>query len=315
VGMRAPWLSVVMPSLRAERWIDASLASLAAQQMDGIEILIIDGSPTSVTLDIARSYENRLHLRLFERPDLESWQAKTNFGVEAAAAEHVCWLGSDDVWLPKRAGSARAWIESASDAGLHLAPSAIIDRRGRKIGDWRCPLPEGFVASELVLARLLVQNFVAAPAPVFRKDAWLGCGGLDQQLWYTADWDMWLKLASSGKVVHHDEVTIGLRIRGDSLTVAGSRDSAEFASQMRIVLDRHLARLGEAAKQVEPAARASIAVNAALAAASAGDFRRLIPAALALLRLGPGGIHRYWRDSRIVERTAPRVRARLRGAL
>jgi glycosyltransferase involved in cell wall biosynthesis len=313
--MRAPWLSVVMPAFRAERWIGAALESLAAQQTDGVEILVIDGSPTSATLDIARSYENRLYLRLIERRDLDSWQAKTNAGVDAAAAAHVCWLGADDVWLPKRAGRVRAWIESTPDACLHLAPSVIIDRRGDALGEWRCPLPEGFVASELVLARLLVQNFVAAPAPVFRKDAWLRCGGLDQQLWYTADWDMWLKLSASGQIVHHDEVTIGLRIHGDSLTVAGSRNSAEFAKQMRIVLDRHLVNLSAAAQQVEPAARASIAVNAALAAASVGDFGGLIPAALKVLRLGPGGIRRYWRDSRIVDRTAPRVRARLRGAL
>ena len=313
--MRAPWLSVVMPCFCAEPWIASSLESIAAQRMDGVEILVIDGSPTSATLDIARRYENRLALRLFERRDLSSWQAKTNFGVEAAAAAHVCWLGADDVWLPGRARSVRAWIERAPEACLHLASSVIIDRRDRKLGEWNCPLPEGDVASELVITRLLVQNFVAAPAPVLRKDAWLSCGGLDPQLWYTADWDMWLKLATSGTVMHHDAVTIGFRIHGDSLTSAASRNATEYAAQMQAVLDRHLAHLGAAARNLEPVARASIAVNTALAAASAGNLRGLIPAGLEVLRLGPGGIRRYWRDSRILERAMPRVLAKLRGAL
>jgi hypothetical protein len=311
----APWLSVIMPSYCGEQWIDASLRSLAAEQSDGIEVLLIDGSPTPASLDIARTYADRLHLRIFERRELGSWRTKTNFGVEAADASHACWLGVDDLWLPGRANAVRAWIETAPEASLHLAPSAIVDRRGRKLGVWRCPLPtNGAVPSALVMERLLVQNFVAAPAPVFRRDAWLACGGLDEELWYTADWDMWLKLAACGTVHYHDNVTIGFRIHGGSLTVAGSRDAADFARQMQIVLERHLPRLCGDSTRVERAARASIAVNIALASASAGDFSGLLPAASQLLRLGPSGIHRYLRDSRIVDRVAPRVRAKLRGA-
>jgi hypothetical protein len=164
------------------------------------------------------------------------------------------------------------------------------------------------------MERLLVQNFVAAPSPVFRKDAWLACGGLDEMLWYTADWDMWLKLAASGPVYYHDGVTTGFRIHGGSLTVAGSRDVADFAQQMQIVFDRHLPRFCDCSKRVERAGRASIAVNTALAAATSGEYGRLVPAATEVLRLGPAGIRRYLRDSRIVDRVAPRVRAKLGGA-
>jgi glycosyltransferase involved in cell wall biosynthesis len=311
-----PWLTVIMPSYCGEKWIDESLRSLAADAADGVEVLLIDSSPTSATRDIGQSYSGRLRLRVFERRDLESWQAKTNFGVEIAETSHICWLGVDDLWLPGRAAAVRAWIGGAPEAALHLAPSAIVGKDGRKLGVWRCPLPaNGEIRSALVIERLLVQNFVAAPAPVFRRDAWLRCGGLDDSLWYTADWDMWLKLAASGSVYYHDSVTVGFRIHGASLTVTGSRDAADFAHQMQIVLDRHLIKLGDRSKVVERAARASIAVNTALASASVGDVGGMLPAAWQVLRLGPAGICRYFRDSRIVERVAPRVRAKLAGAL
>lgn len=310
----APWLTVIMPSYCGEQWIDASLRSVAAEETDGVEVLVIDSSPTPTTLDIVRKYSDRLNLRIFERRDLVSWHTKTNFGVEVAEASHICWLGVDDLWFPGRADAVRAWIEAAPDASLHVAPSAIIDRRGRKLGVWRCPLPtNGGLPSALVTERLLVQNFIAAPAPVFRKNAWLACGGLDKDLWYTADWDMWLKLAARGPVCHHDEVTIGFRIHDSSLTMTGSRNVADFTRQMQIVLDRHLPQLC-GSKSVERAARASIAVNTALAAASAGDVSGLLRAATGVLRLGPGGICRYLRDSRIVDRVVPRVRAKLGGA-
>jgi glycosyltransferase involved in cell wall biosynthesis len=310
----APWLSVVMPSYCGEPWIEASLRSLADEAAAGIEVLIIDSSPTVATRDIAQGFSDRLRLRIFDRRDLPSWHTKTNFGVETAESTHICWLGVDDLWLPGRAAAVRSWIEAARDAPLHLAPTAIIDKRGRKLGMWRCPLPNGEVRSALVTERLLVQNFIAAPAPVFRRDAWLKCGGLDENLWYTADWDIWLKLSALGPVYYHDIVTVGFRIHGASLTVTGSRDAGDFTQQMRIVLDRHLAKLGGGSKGLERAARASIAVNAALAAASTGAVGSLLRAAGQVLGLGPRGIRRYLRDSRIVERMAPRIRAKLTGA-
>jgi glycosyltransferase involved in cell wall biosynthesis len=310
----APWLTVIIPSYQGEKWISDALASLANEPTDGIEVLVIDSSPTPAARNIAQSYSDRLQLKVFERCDLQSWQQKTNFGVASADSSHVCWLGVDDVWLPGRALAAKAWIEAAPNAVIHLAPSAIIDRDGRKLGVWRCPLSANIeLKSNLVVDRLLVQNFIAAPAPVFRRDAWIGCGGLDEKLWYTADWDIWLTLVGIGPVYYHDPITVGFRIHDGSLTSTGSRDRKNFESQMQMVLSRHISKHPGLSRQTESVARASISVNVALASASAGDLNGLWGAATGVLRLGPAGIRRYLRDSRILERVVPRIRTKLAG--
>jgi len=310
-----PWLSVVMPVHAGERWIGATLASLASQADAGVEILVIDSSPTGATRAIAEDYADRLSLKIVTRTDLPGWPAKTNYGVEIARAAHVCWLHQDDLWLPGRAAAVRGWIAEAPDAALHLSASAIVDGAGRVQGIWRCPFTaDGVIAPERLIERLLVQNFIAAPAPVYRKDAWLACGGLDAPLWYTADWDVWLKLAEQGEVRHHLGATTGFRVHGTSQTVLGSRDARDFAEQMQIVLDRHIPRLSRRNRAVRRASQASIAVNSALAAAVAGSFSGVLPAILKVLALGPAGIHRYVRDSRIVDRALPRLRAKLAGA-
>jgi hypothetical protein len=310
-----PWLSVVIPAYKGERWIATALNSLTAQETEGMEILLIDGGPTSATVDIARRYCDRLPLQIFERPDLTSWHTKTNFAVHRAAATHICWLGVDDVWLSGRAKAVRAWIQAAPSVPLHLAASVLIDRDGRRLGRWRCPLPSNEpLPSPTVFKRLLVQNWIAAAAPVFRRDAYLRCGGLDERLWYTADWDLWLKLAYQGLVIYHDAPTVGFRVHRGALTVTGSRDAAEFERQMQVVLERHLGFAGDSSPPVARTARASITVNLALAAAAAGDWRGLPRAAWEILRLGPCGIGHYMRDSRILERTLPRVRAKISGS-
>jgi glycosyltransferase involved in cell wall biosynthesis len=315
-----PWLSVVMPIHCGEQWIDAALRSIVAEVTPcgapaGVEILVLDSSPTAASLDIVRRHVDRLDPRIHVCHDRRMWHAKTNHGVTMARAEHVCWLHQDDLWLPGRLAAVHDWIAAAPDAPLHLAPSIVVDRDGRTLGVWRCPLPaDRPLWSDTVTERLLVQNFIAAPAPVFRRQAWLACGGLDEQLWYTADWDVWLKLAARGPVFYHDQVTTGFRIHDGSQTTTGSRDVADFARQMQTVLDRHLPRSGGSQTTVEHIARASLAINVALAAASAGNPGALWQAACQILRLGPTGLYSYLRDSRIVERLTPRMRARLRGA-
>jgi hypothetical protein len=310
-----PWLSVIMPSYRGEEWIGLALQSLAAADADGVEVLLIDGGPTSAARGIARAFENRVRLRVVVREDLSSWHSKTNFGVQLAQSPYICLLSVDDVWLPGRVAAVQAWIERAPGAVLHLAPTAIIDRHGYELGIWRCPLPIARELSfETVAEHLLVQNFIASPTPVFRRDAWIESGGLDESLWYTADWDLWLKLSAAGAVYYHPEITSAFRIHSGSLTMTGSRNNAELEQQMRTVLERYLPRLGSRAQCVEPAARASIAVNLALASAAAGDARGLWGALGRVLRLRPAGIQRFLRDTRLLERAVPRVRARMRGS-
>ena len=63
-----------------------------------------------------------------------------------------------------------------------LDPAYLIDGQGKRLGIWRCPLPAGEAAvpRELLLERLLVQDFIAMPATAIRRDAFLHVGALDQ---------------------------------------------------------------------------------------------------------------------------------------
>jgi glycosyltransferase involved in cell wall biosynthesis len=305
-----------MPVHRGEQWLQATLDSISAQVVHGLELIVVDSSPDSASADIVKRFASRLPIRLHERSPLQSWQAKTNWSVAQAAAEHVCWLHQDDIWLPGRAAEARRWIETDRGAALHIAASVLIDRNHQVLGTWRCPFAfEGRIPRQEFFERLLVQNFISAPAPVFRKDAWLKSGGMDEDLWYTGDWDIWLKLGAQGPIHHHLGTSTGFRIHGSSLTVTGSRDISEFDRQMKVVLDRHLSLVDPGQRNdVRRASLASIAVNSALASASKGKWDRLASAATRLLALGPSGIRRYIRDSRIFDRLLPRLRAKLTGS-
>src|SRR5271169_2006069 len=311
-----PWLSVIVPSHNGERWLAAALQSVVDQKDGGIEVIVVDGSASDASLEIVDSFSDKLLIRAQRRPDLRSWTAKTNFGVHLAEADRICILHQDDLWLPARCAELRKWLCTQSDGVMHLHPSYIIDESGRRLGLWRCPLPAGGspIPAQILIERLLVQNFIGIPAPTIRRDAYLSIGGLDNALWYTADWDLYLKLAAIGNVYYHSSPLACFRVHKNSLTVSGSRNSADFRNQHQVIVDRHADKLSpEARAEILPVAAASFDLNTALAAAMAGQFDQIGKALVSILMLGPRGIRRYFYYSRIVDRMFPRLRALVAG--
>jgi glycosyltransferase involved in cell wall biosynthesis len=312
-----PQLSAIVPSHNGDRWLAATLQSVVDQEDGRIEVIVVDSSDSSNSLEIVNRFSDELAIRAYRRPDLPSWMEKTNFGVGVARADWICMLHQDDLWLPNRCSEVANRLAARSDSVMHLHSAKIIDESGKRLGTWRCPLPGGAapVPAQILLERLIVQNFVAIPTPTIRRDAYLKVGGLDEQLWYTADWDLYLKLLAVGEVYYHPDTLACFRIHGNSLTMAGSRSLDEFRSQMETVVDRHIGKLGARQKETLRMAMTSIDVNVALAAASRGQPARLIKAIATLFGLGPRGMRRYFQYSRIIERAYPRLRARLAGAL
>lgn len=305
-----PLLSVVMPVYNGERFIAAALESVRGQH-DGIELVIVDDGSSDRTLDIVRDFAKVLPIRLLTPRRIGNWVAVSNIGLREATGDWACFLHQDDLWLPGRIERLRGEMESAEDA-LVLHNAIFVGPDGRELGPWTCPLPEGDVPQERFIERLLIQNFIAIPSPVFRRNAAIGSGGLDEGLWFSADWDLWLRLGALGPVRFIAETLSAFRVHPASQTAARKVLPEEWETQLTTVLARHLQNLavtGNLRAKVERAGMASIAVNSALLAASRGEPVSPSQVFLKLLALGPSGWHRYVRDSRIVQRVRSRLKA------
>jgi hypothetical protein len=313
-----PWLSVIMPTYNGAAYLADTLASIHRQSDKQIEVIAVDDGSSDDTLAILNTYANWLPLRIIARIRVGNWVANTNVGLNEARGKYVCFLHQDDLWLPGRLRTLRRLVHWEPQAALYCHASRYSDSSGRGLGVWRSPLPVGRSEPQRVVEQLLVQNFLAVPAPLFTRAAALGAGGMDENLWYTADWDLWLKLASAGTVVYHPAPLAAFRLHPQSQTAQGVARASDMHKQCETVLQRHLPRW-EAANpgrsEIGQAARMSVEVNHALAACAYGDRPRWLPLAARLLALGPAGSYRYFRDSRIVERVAAQVRARTARAI
>ncbi|HWG44485.1 MAG TPA: glycosyltransferase [Gemmataceae bacterium] len=307
------WLSVVMPTYNGAAYLAAALDSIAAQGQDDIEVIALDDGSTDGTLPLLHRYADRLPLRIVARGRIGSWVANTNHGLSLACGEYVCYLHQDDCWLPHRLATLKARTAAHPEVTLFLHASVFIDATGQQLGTWRCPLsPYRSLRPDSVLERLLVQNFIAIPAPLFRREAALRVGGMDERLWYTADWDFWLKLAAAGETLYDPRPLACFRVHALSQTVRQSRDSGAFRRQHEVVLQRHLPgwlrRHAELQAILPQVAEFSTELNTALTGSLHGQIPNLVALLGRWLALGPVGWHRFLRDSRIAERVLARLR-------
>jgi glycosyltransferase involved in cell wall biosynthesis len=308
--MDTPWLSVIMPCRNGEQWLATALQSVVDQQVAGIEVIFVDGSDTVRSYEIAQGFSDRLLMRIHRRPDLSSWMAKTNFAVSEARGKWIAMLHVDDLWLPTRCAELIKWITDKPDAVMHLHPSYVIDQSGRRLWVWRCPLPNGrsAVPRDLLFGRLLVQNFIAIPGPIIRRDVYLSVGGLDNELWFTADWDLYFKISALSEVYYHPVPLACYRVHRGALTISGSKNIADFRQQYQIVVDRHAAKVdSQSRREFLNLAQVSININTYLASGMNGNFFDAFRTLLLMINLSPRSIYRYFAYSRIIDRAFPRV--------
>ena len=309
-----PFLSVVMPTYNGEKFIAAALESVREQREDGVELIIVDDGSSDRTLDIVREFAKLLPIRLITPGRIGNWVAISNLGLREARSDWACFLHQDDFWLPGRIARLRAEIEKAEGA-LILHNALFVGPNGEDLGPWTCPLQPGGVPPDKFIERLLIQDFIAMPSPVFHRNAAIRSGGLDEALWFPADWDLWLRLGALGPIRFIDETLAAFRVHPASQTAARKVQPGEWEQQLTTVLTRHLREFGAPAKRREGLRRiatVSIAVNSALSARSRGESVKLSPVLFKVLALGPLGCYRYLRDSRIVQRVRPRLKLRWR---
>jgi len=311
------WLSVIMPTWNGSAFLRDALESVTVQQKDDLEIIAVDDGSTDSTVDILESYSRKLPITLIRQPHTGNWVANTNLGISRASGKYISFLHQDDLWLPDRLKRLRWITDRHPETVLILHPSFFINAAGRRVGVWRCPLPgdQKPLSPADVFPKLLVQNFISIPGPCFQRKAAESAGLLDERLWYTADWKLWLQIASMGPSLYHPFPLSGFRIHPASQTAVGSVNQSGFRHQMQTVIDQFLPVLCETRnpdfRAIKQLAQFSLEVNTGMAAAARGqsfDFSQLLKNGFSL---GPVNWRRYIKYSRIAERSLARIRAGL----
>ena len=95
--MPVPFFSIVMPTFNRADLFREALDSIAAQEFQDFEVIVVDSGSTDETEAVATAFGPRL--RLFHQGRNGPGAAR-NFGCQQAIGEYLIFLDSDDLWFP-----------------------------------------------------------------------------------------------------------------------------------------------------------------------------------------------------------------------
>jgi glycosyltransferase involved in cell wall biosynthesis len=193
--MTDPQVTVVVPSFNQALFLEDALRSIYAQDLPA-EVFVQDGGSSDQSIDVILRYADRLAgWRSF--PD-NGQAAAINEGIDRGTAPFVCWLNSDDWFLP---GGLGKLLQKLSYNPAAPAAYGKVWNYEQKTGRQRPVWTQDFTDTNM--ARRCV---VSQPGTLIRRSAWEAVGGLDEDLHMALDYDLWWRLSKRfGPLVKVDD--------------------------------------------------------------------------------------------------------------
>lgn len=187
-----PKISIVTPSYNQGIFLEETIQSVLNQDYSNLEYIIIDGGSTDNSIDIITKYQHRL--AYWESNKDRGFGHAINKGFSRASGDIFCWLNSDDLLLPDALRLIGNYFCSYSNVGLVFGNRHIIDAKSalRRKRDYFFYFPGQFK-----YGKTLPQE-----CTFWRREVHEQVGGLDENLKFAIDFDLWCRISKVATVRH-----------------------------------------------------------------------------------------------------------------
>lgn len=218
-SLAQPLVSVVIPCLNRASFLGPTIESVLQQDYPKVECIIIDGGSSDGTLDILRSYGERI--RWVSEPD-RGHADGINKGWRMSRGEVLAWLNADDVWVvPGAVRTAVDYLAAHPDTDVVYGDCGAIDADGELAGmSYLHPW-------DLEYAVEFCDHCIPQPAAFMRRSVLEKVGWLDTSFVSKKDHELWLRIALAGSIEYlpvllaHARITPGyMALRGDVTAAA-----------------------------------------------------------------------------------------------
>ena len=231
MGNRTHLISVIIPCYNGEKFIKETIQSVLDQTYSPIEILVVDDGSTDKSFEIASTFNEVCAVK----QDNSGVAAARNVGFEQSKGDFVCFLDADD-WLYPNTIEDKLNALLSSNAAISHGKAIVTDENLIPTGDVLIG------AKDNTLQALLNYSPPAIPCPsnaLIARWAIDTCGLFDTRLSTSADYEMWIRIASKYEVVRVDSNAVKYRQHGSNM----------FANlelqlhDMELIFDKHSSQL------------------------------------------------------------------------
>ena len=206
-------ITVLMPVYNGAEYIREAIDSVLGQTFENFELLIIDDGSSDNSIDIIKSYSDPRIILI--KNNYNIGLVKTlNKGLDNAKGEFIARIDQDDVCYPERLERQLDFIRNNPEIILLGSGCMEIDKDGNEIAVHQYPSNHRKLFADL----LKLKAFFPHSSAFFNKCVVTELGGYNFNLNGAEDCDLWLRIASVGKIACFPEPLIKLRKHSTSMT-------------------------------------------------------------------------------------------------
>ena len=209
--LRVLTFAIVIPNLNQSHFLPSALESLRFQSAP-FKLAVMDGGSTDRFSEVVGGY---LDIITFLRSAPDGGQAAAiREGKEKIPGDIVAWLNADDYYFPYALDKVAAVFEEHPEVDVVYGDAVHVTARGFFLSYF--PAIQEFDAKDLSRT-----CFICQPACFVRRTAYEAAGGLNRELHYTMDWDLWNRLSLAGaKFKYVREVFAAVRYYPETKTLS-----------------------------------------------------------------------------------------------
>ena len=210
--MNLPKISVITPSYNQGEFLEKTIKSVLDQKYPNLEWIVMDGGSTDNSVDILKRYEQYFTHWQSEKDGGQS--AAINAGMTKATGDICCWLNSDDLFPEKTLERVSHFYMENPHTQWLIGRGNFEDLSGKFLSD-RFPL-------NIVDIPKWKDSAFCQPSTFWRRELWEKVGGLNRQLHYSMDFDLWLRFLNESRPAILDEVLSVSQVHEDMKSLAGA---------------------------------------------------------------------------------------------
>ena len=212
--VRNPLVSIVIPSWQQGKYIRSAIESIISQSYSPIEIIVQDNLSSDGTSLILNEFRNKIHNIYIERDNGQS--DAINKGFRRSKGEILGWLNADDMLMPNA-------IKNVVDVFLSTDEPQIVYGQCANLNEFGQLLNYSKIITNFSKEVFInTPNLLAQTSTFFLRDSYFDVGGLNVNLKYTMDWDLWCRFAKNKcHFILIDDVLSGARIYADTKSKQG----------------------------------------------------------------------------------------------
>lgn len=212
-------ISIIIPVYNREKYIAEAIQSVISQNFKGnLEIIISDDGSTDKTLEIARSFGDKVKILTSKQMDHGAARAR-NRGLHFATQPYIAFLDSDDFYLPNHLNRMTHVLED--DPEIDFAFCRTLQVKNINGEDLYKPWTKTKITKKDTMNLYLSGgNIVNTNCFIFRRHIFKDIGGFDEKFTNGEDMDMWNRISEKYKGAFVDYYGAVYRIedRKDQLT-------------------------------------------------------------------------------------------------